>query len=45
MLLHDYQPLLPPLLTELAKHSNASDLLEVQEILAEIQSRIRRFKQ
>jgi len=43
-LLHDYQPNIPSLLNELAKHLNDTDLAEVQGILAEIQNRIKRFK-
>lgn len=42
-LLHDYQPPVTPLLTELAKHVSETDLTAIQEILAEIQERIARF--
>jgi predicted nucleotidyltransferase len=43
-LLHYYQPNMPSLLNEVAKHLNETDLAEVQGILAEIQNRIKRFK-
>jgi len=42
-LLHDYRPSLAPLLTELAKYVNATDLASIREILADIQQRLDRF--
>ncbi|MDQ3813809.1 MAG: hypothetical protein M3347_07640 [Armatimonadota bacterium] len=43
-LLHDYQPQLTPLFTELSKHLSATDLTAVREIVDEIQQRIARFE-
>jgi hypothetical protein len=43
-LLHDYQPTVKPLMAELTKHMSETDITEVTTILAEIQSRIDRFK-
>jgi len=43
-LLHDYQPNVSVLLTELAKYMNETDLAEVKSIVVDIQNRISRFK-
>lgn len=43
-LLHDYQPDVSMLLTELSKYLNESDLAEINSIVADIQNRITRFK-
>ena len=43
-LLHDYEPDMNALLTELANYLSESDLAEVKNILADIQKRIKRFK-
>jgi hypothetical protein len=43
-LLHDYEPDANALLTELANYLSESDLAEVKNILADIQKRIKRFK-
>jgi hypothetical protein len=43
-LMHDYQPQLPPLFTELSKHLSSSDLESLRGIIAEIQQRIERFE-
>jgi len=43
-LLHYYQPDMPPLLNELAKHLNENDLAEIKGIASDIQNRIKRFK-
>lgn len=43
-LLHYYQPDISTLLTELDNYVNDSDLAEIKSIVADVQSRIRRFK-
>jgi hypothetical protein len=43
-LLYDYQPDVSQLLTELSRYVSESDLAEIKNILADIQNRIRRFK-
>ena len=43
-LMHDYQLDLPPLFSELSKHLSESDMIELQNIVADIQKRIQRFK-
>jgi hypothetical protein len=43
-LLHDYQPDMSSLLRELSKYVNESDLAEIKGVVAEIQNRIKRFK-
>ena len=43
-LLHDYQPNVSMLLTELSKYVNETDLAEIKNIVADIQNRINRFK-
>ena len=43
-LLYDYQPDVSKLLTELSGYVSESDLAEIKNILADIQQRIRRFK-
>jgi hypothetical protein len=43
-LLHDYQPNISILLTELSKYMNETDLAEINNIIADIQNRISRFK-
>ena len=43
-LIHDYQPDVSMLFTELAQYLNESDLAEVKSIVTDIQSRISRFK-
>jgi hypothetical protein len=43
-LLHDYQPDVLPLLSELSQHVNESDLAEIKGVVADIQKRIKRFK-
>lgn len=43
MLIHDYQPDLDPLLTELSQYVNETDLVAVRDIVTEIQQRIERF--
>jgi hypothetical protein len=43
-LLHDYQPNVSMLLTELSKYVNETDLAEIKSIIADIQNRINRFK-
>ena len=43
-LLHDYQPDMLPLLTELSRHLNESDLAEIKGVVSDIQNRIKRFK-
>ena len=42
-LLQGYNPEIEPLLDELSRHLSGSDMAEVNEILSEIQKRIRRF--
>jgi hypothetical protein len=42
-LIHDYQPKMSVLLTELSKYLNESDLVEIKSIVDEIQNRIDRF--
>ena len=44
-LIHDYQPDISPLLAELRSHLSDTDLGAVDDIVAEIQQRIDRFKQ
>jgi len=43
-LLHDYEPDVNTLLTEIAKYLSESDLAEIKSILTDIQKRIKRFK-
>ena len=43
-LLHDYQPNISVLLTELSKYVNETDFAEINNIVADIQNRISRFK-
>jgi len=43
-LLYDYQPDVSQLLSELSGYVSESDLTEIKNILAELQNRIRRFK-
>ena len=43
-LLHDYQPNVSLLLAELSKYVNENDLAEIENIVADIQNRISRFK-
>src|ERR1041384_5035855 len=43
-LLHDYQPNMSSLLSELSQHVNESDLAEIEGVVSEIQNRIKRFK-
>ncbi len=43
-LLHDYEPDVNTLLSELSQYVSESDLAEVKSILADIQKRIKRFK-
>jgi hypothetical protein len=43
-LLYDYEPDMNALLTEISKYVSASDLSEIKNILADIQKRIKRFK-
>jgi len=42
-LLHAYQPQVEPLIQELSNYLSETDLAEVREILAEIETRIKRF--
>jgi len=43
-LLHDYQPDMSLLLSELSQYVNESDLAEIKSVVADIQKRIKRFK-
>ena len=43
-LLHDYEPDVNTLLSELSNYVNESDFAEIRNILADIQKRIKRFK-
>jgi hypothetical protein len=43
-LIHAFNPELPPLLAELDKHLNETDMHEARQIMADIESRIRRFR-
>jgi hypothetical protein len=43
-LLHDYQPNMSPLLSELSQYVNESDLAEIKVVVTDIQNRIKRFK-
>ena len=43
-LIYDYQPPLEPLLDQLGKYLDKSDLLSVREIVVEIKQRIERFR-
>jgi len=43
-LLHDYHPDVTPLLGELSQYVNESDLAEIKGVVADIQKRIKRFK-
>ena len=43
-LLHDYQPNVSPLLSELSQYVNESDLAEIRGVVSDIQKRIKRFK-
>jgi|ERR1041384_5046426 hypothetical protein len=44
-LIHTHNPPLEPVLSELAKHLDASDLEQVKQIVDEIQQRLRRFEE
>ena len=44
-LMHDYQPDMEPLFTELTLHLSASNMAALHDITAEIQQRIERFQQ
>ena len=43
-LLHDYQPDVSPLLSELSQYVNENDLAEIKGVVSDIQKRIKRFK-
>jgi hypothetical protein len=43
-LLHDYQPDVSSLLSELSQYVNESDLAEIKGVVSDIQKRIKRFK-
>jgi len=43
-LLHYYQPDMKPLLSELSKYVNETDFAEITGVMADIQNRIKRFK-
>lgn len=43
-LLHDYQPDVPSLLSELSNYVNENDFAEIKNVLSDIQNRIKRFK-
>ena len=43
-LLHDYQPDISPLLSELSQYVNESDMAEIKGVVSDIQKRIKRFK-
>lgn len=43
-LLHDYQPDVSSLLSELSQYVNESDLAEIKGVISDIQKRIKRFK-
>jgi len=43
-LLHDYQPEVSSLLSELSQYVNESDLAEIKGVVSDIQKRIKRFK-
>ena len=43
-LLHDYQPNMSPLLSELSQYVNESDMAEIKGVVSDIQNRIKRFK-
>jgi hypothetical protein len=43
-LLHYYQPNMPSLLDELSKYVNENDFAEIKGVVADIQNRIKRFK-
>ena len=43
-LLHDYQPNVASLLSELSQYVNESDLAEIKGVVSDIQKRIKRFK-
>jgi len=43
-LLHDYQPDVSTLLSELSQYVNQSDLAEIKGAVSDIQKRIKRFK-
>ncbi|HEX5810210.1 MAG TPA: hypothetical protein VFY25_16185, partial [Anaerolineales bacterium] len=43
-LLHDYQPDVSLLLSELSQYVNESDLAEIKGVVSDIQKRIKRFK-
>jgi hypothetical protein len=44
ILLHEYEPDMKVLLSELAKYLNESDIASIKSILDDIQKRIKRFK-
>jgi len=43
-LLHDYQPDVPSLLSELSNYVNENDFAEIKSVVSDIQNRIKRFK-
>ncbi len=43
-LLHEYQPDVPALLSELSNYVNENDFSEIKSVVSDIQNRIRRFK-
>jgi hypothetical protein len=43
-LLHDYQPDIPSLLSELSHYVNENDFAEIKNVVSDIQNRIKRFK-
>jgi hypothetical protein len=43
VLLHDYAPNIPKLMTEISRHVGESDLTEIKQIMTDIQGRIQRF--
>jgi hypothetical protein len=43
-LLHEYQPDVPSLLSELSGYVNENDFAEIKNVLSDIQNRIKRFK-
>jgi hypothetical protein len=43
-LLHEYQPDMPSLLNELSNYLNENDFAEIENVVSDIQNRIKRFK-
>lgn len=43
-LLHEYQPDMPSLLSELSNYVNENDFAEIKNVVSDIQNRIKRFK-